>query len=60
MLQRSPTAWSTPVGDATKAALKHAQDWLLAHARQLMACTALIMGACLAISGRPATAALTW
>ena len=36
---------------ATKAALKHAQDWLLAHARQLMACTALILGAYLAVSG---------
>jgi hypothetical protein len=37
--------------EATKAALKHAQDWLLAHARQLMACTALILGAYLAVSG---------
>ena len=37
--------------EATKAALKHAQDWLLAHARQLMAYTALILGAYLAISG---------
>jgi hypothetical protein len=36
---------------ATKAALKHAQDWLLAHARQLMAYTALILGAYLAVSG---------
>ena len=45
----------------TKAALKHAQDWLLAHARQLTAHTAgLILGACLAVSGRPATAELTW
>ena len=37
--------------EATKAALKHAQDWLLAHARQLMAYTALILGAYLAVSG---------
>jgi hypothetical protein len=37
--------------EATKAALKHAKDWLLAHARQLMAYTALILGAYLAISG---------
>ncbi len=37
--------------EATKAALKHTQDWLLAHARQLMAYTALILGAYLAISG---------
>ena len=37
--------------EATKAALKHTQDWLLAHARQLMAYTALILGAYLAVSG---------
>jgi len=37
--------------EATKAALKHAQDWLLGHARQLMAYTAVILGAYLAISG---------
>jgi Sap-like sulfolipid-1-addressing protein len=37
--------------EATKAALKNAQDWLLSHARQLMAYTALILGAYLAISG---------
>ena len=37
--------------EATKAALKHAQDWLLADARQLMACTALILCAYLAVSG---------
>jgi hypothetical protein len=36
---------------ATKAALKNAQDWLLGHARQLMAYTALILGAYLAVSG---------
>jgi hypothetical protein len=36
--------------EATKARLKHAQDWLLGHARQLMAYTALILGAYLAIS----------
>jgi hypothetical protein len=37
--------------ETTKARLKHAQDWLLGHARQLMAYTALILGAYLAISG---------
>ena len=37
--------------ETTKAALKHAQDWLLGHARQLMAYTALILGAYLAVSG---------
>jgi hypothetical protein len=37
--------------EATKAALKNAQDWLLSHARQLMAYTALILGAYLVISG---------
>jgi hypothetical protein len=37
--------------EATKARLKHAQDWLLSHARQLMAYTALILGAYLAVSG---------
>jgi Sap, sulfolipid-1-addressing protein len=34
----------------TKAALKRSQDWLLGHARQLMAYTALILGAYLTIS----------
>jgi hypothetical protein len=37
--------------EATKAALRHSQSWLLGHARQLMACTALILGAYLAVSG---------
>ena len=37
--------------EATKRALKSAHDWLLGHARQLMAYTALILGAYLAISG---------
>ena len=37
--------------EATKAALRNSQDWLLSHARQLMAYTALILGAYLAISG---------
>ena len=36
--------------EATKAALKNAQDWLAGHARQLMAYTALILGAYLVIS----------
>jgi Sap, sulfolipid-1-addressing protein len=37
--------------EATKASLKHAHDWLLGHAGQLMAYTALVLGAYLAISG---------
>ena len=37
--------------EVTKATLRNAQDWLLSHARQLMAYTALILGAYLAISG---------
>jgi Sap, sulfolipid-1-addressing protein len=37
--------------EATKTRLKSTQDWLLGHARQLMAYTALILGAYLAISG---------
>jgi hypothetical protein len=36
--------------EATKARLKHSQDWLLGHARQLIAYGALILGAYLAIS----------
>jgi hypothetical protein len=37
--------------EATKAALKHAQDWLLGHAVQLMAAIALLLGAYLTVSG---------
>ena len=37
--------------EATKARLKHTQDWLLNHALQLMATIALLLGAYLAISG---------
>ena len=36
--------------EATKARLKTTQDWLLGHARQLMAYTALVLGAYLAVS----------
>src|SRR5215813_9197736 len=36
--------------EATKAALKRSQDWLAGHARQLMAYTALILGAYLTVS----------
>jgi Sap-like sulfolipid-1-addressing protein len=36
--------------EATKRALKNAHDWLLSHARQLMAYTALILGAYLTVS----------
>ena len=37
--------------EATKAFLKHSQEWLLSHALQLMAAIALLLGAYLAISG---------
>ena len=37
--------------EATKALLKHSQDWLLSHALQLMIAIALLLGAYLAISG---------
>ena len=36
--------------EATRALLKHAQEWLLGHARQLMAYTALILGAYMVVS----------
>ena len=36
--------------EATKARLKHTQDWLLNHALQLMATIALLLGAYLAVS----------
>jgi hypothetical protein len=37
--------------EATRAMLKRSQDWLAGHALQLMAYTALILGAYLAVSG---------
>ena len=37
--------------EATKAFLKNFQDWLAGHARQLLAYTAMILGAYMAISG---------
>jgi hypothetical protein len=37
--------------EATKALLKHSQDWLLSHALQLMATVAVLLGAYLTISG---------
>jgi hypothetical protein len=37
--------------EATKALLKHTQDWLLSHALQLMTTIAVLLGAYLAISG---------
>jgi hypothetical protein len=37
--------------EATKARLKHTQNWLLSHALQLMATIALLLGAYLAITG---------
>ena len=36
--------------EATKARLKHAQDWLAGHALQLMATIALLLGAYMVIS----------
>jgi hypothetical protein len=36
--------------EATKALLKHTQDWLLGHAVQLMAAIALLLGAYLTVS----------
>jgi len=36
--------------EGTKAALRNAQEWLLGHARQLMAYTALVLGSYLTIS----------
>ena len=37
--------------EATRARLRHTQDWLLSHALQLMTAIALLLGAYLAISG---------
>ncbi len=37
--------------EATRARLKHTQDWLLSHALRLMAAIALLLGAYLAVSG---------
>jgi Sap-like sulfolipid-1-addressing protein len=37
--------------EATKARLLSAQDWLMSHARQLMAAVALFVGAYMVISG---------
>jgi len=37
--------------EATKALLKHTQDWLAGHALQLMATIAVLLGAYLAVSG---------
>jgi len=37
--------------EATKARLKHGQDWLLTHALQLMAVIALLLGTYLTVSG---------
>ena len=36
--------------EATKALLKHAEDWLLGHARLLMAAIALILGTYMVVS----------
>ena len=36
--------------EGTRALLRRSQDWLLGHARQLMAYTALILGAYLTVS----------
>jgi hypothetical protein len=47
----TPFAFLVLRPEVTKALLKHAQDWLLGHARQLIAYTAVILGAYMAISG---------
>jgi hypothetical protein len=47
----SRRAQHAPIAGRSKAALRNAQDWLLGHARRLMAYTALILGAYLAVSG---------
>ena len=36
--------------EGTKAALRNSQEWLLGHARRLMAYTALVLGAYLTVS----------
>jgi hypothetical protein len=46
-----PFAFLEPRPEATKARLKHSQDWLLGHALRLMTAVALLLGAYLAISG---------
>src|SRR5215475_7543787 len=45
-----PFAFLTARPEATKAALRGSQTWLLGHARQLMAYTALVLGAYMTIS----------
>ena len=37
--------------ESTKAGLQRAQDWLMSHARQLMAAVAMFVGAYMMISG---------
>ena len=37
--------------EGTRAQTKHAEDWLMSHARQLMAAVAMFVGAYMAISG---------
>jgi hypothetical protein len=46
-----PFAFLTAWPEATKAALMRAQEWLLGHAKLLMAYIALILGAYLTVSG---------
>jgi Sap, sulfolipid-1-addressing protein len=45
-----PFAFLTARPEATKAALKGAQDWLLGHAKQLIAYTTLVLGGYLTVS----------
>ena len=51
MLILIPFAFLELRPEATRALLKHTQDWLLSHALQLMTTIALLLGAYLAISG---------
>jgi hypothetical protein len=46
-----PFAFLVARPQATKAQLKHAQEWLMSHARQLMAAVALFAGGYMVISG---------
>ncbi len=46
-----PVAFLELRPEATKALLKHTQDWLLSHALQLMAAIAVLLGAYLTVSG---------
>ena len=46
-----PFAFLVARPEGTKVRLEHALDWLMSHARQLMAAVAMFVGAYMAISG---------